>query len=297
MKFTFLLLHYKNADVTIRCIDSILTTITDQPYDIVVVDNASENGSYEELKNKYATLDNIHFLHNEENLGYARGNNVGFAYAKNELKADWICLANNDLIFNDSAWIDKIVREYEESKFYVLGPDIVTPEGVHQNPFKMRVSQKKDVIKSLLHDIVVYILLKLGIQRKLRKIISKKKQSATNAEWAKEQKNFRGVLHGSCLVFSPDYVAEFEGLYNGTFLYAEEEILCYLLNRLKYRYVYCNDVQVIHCHSTSFKLSVQDEDKRKTIIVGHRIRSYFKFLKIVCYADDVSIFLKRQIRR
>ena len=84
-KFAFLLLHYKNADVTMECINSIMKVEKDEKYDIVVVDNASKNGSIEQLKLEYQDEKNIHFIQNEENLGYARGNNIGFAYAKNVL--------------------------------------------------------------------------------------------------------------------------------------------------------------------------------------------------------------------
>lgn len=292
-KVAFLILHYMNADVTMNCIDSIMDTIAQENMEIVVVDNASHNGSYEALTEKYGKDKRIHFLANEENLGYARGNNVGFLYAKNKLGVEWICLANNDVVFSDSLWMKKVIDLYQEKPFYVLGPDIVTPDGVHQNPFRSRVSTKKSVMKNLFHDEVVYILLKLGIQRKLRGKMSIK-TNQNDTDWKESKVDFKGVLHGSCLLFSPDYVREFDGLYSGTFLYAEEEILCYVLNRLSYRYSYCSEVQVMHCHATSFKKSIQDEDKRKMVIVKNRIKSDRKLLKIVFSRRDVGYYLKEK---
>ncbi len=289
--FAFLILHYMNADVTINCIESILTSMPKMHYDIVVVDNASNNGSYEVLKEKYSNNDRIHFLCNKENLGYARGNNVGFSYAKHELKAEWICLANNDVIFSDPLWMDKVFEAYCKKSYYVLGPDIITPDGEHQNPFRMNVSGKKEVAKSLIHDEIVYFLLKLGIQRKLRRKMNIKDVRA-DVNWKNSVEDFKGVLHGSCVVFSPDYIKEFEGLYKGTYLYAEEEILCYVLQKLGYRYTYFCGVQVTHCHATSFKKSIEDEDKRKMVIVKNRIKSYRKFLKIVFTNKDVGKYLK-----
>lgn len=292
-KVAFLILHYMNADVTMNCIDSILNTMSQENPEIVVVDNASRNGSYEALTEKYGDDKRIHFIANEENLGYARGNNVGFLYAKNTLRAGWICLANNDVVFSDALWMKKVMELYQKCPYYVLGPDIVTPDGVHQNPFRNSVAGKKSVLKSLFHDEVVYLLLKLGLQRKLRSKM-KIKTDQNDMDWMESRENFKGVLHGSCLLFSPDYVKEFNGLYGGTFLYAEEEILCYVLNRLGYRYSYCSEVQVMHCHATSFKKSIQDEDKRKMVIVKNRIKSYRKFLKIVFSGKNVGRFLKGQ---
>lgn len=291
MSFAFLILHYMNSDVTMNCINSILSNVPGDDYSIVVVDNASQNGSYEELLRVYGNDKKIHFICNEENLGYAKGNNVGFRFAKNVLKAEWVCLANNDLVFSDSEWITKIYREYEESPFYVLGPDIVTPQGEHQNPFCQRVPDQKSVLKKLFHDVVVYILLKLGIQRKLRSKM-KEKDVVPRANSQETLRGFQGVLHGSCLVFSPDYVKEFDGLYAGTFLYAEEEILCYILQKLKCPYTFYSDLRVTHCHATSFKRSIQDEDRRKMVIVKERIKSYKKFLRILLYKGDAGKFLR-----
>lgn len=292
-KVAFLILHYMNADVTMNCIDSILNTMAQETPEIVVVDNASHNGSYELLTEKYGEDKRVHFLANEENLGYARGNNVGFLYAKNTLGAEWICLANNDVVFSDVRWMNKVIELYHKNPYYVLGPDIVTPDGVHQNPFRNSVAGKKSVVKNLFHDEVVYLLLKLGLQQKLRSKMNIK-TNQNNTEWKESRENFKGVLHGSCLLFSPDYVKEFDGLYNGTFLYAEEEILCYILNKLGYRYTYCGEVQVMHCHATSFKKSIQDEDKRKMVIVKHRIKSGRRFLKIVFSRKNLGRYLKEE---
>lgn len=290
MRFAFLILHYKNADVTINCIDSILNIMTERNYDIVIVDNASQNGSYEELTKRYAEDTNVHFLCNKENQGYARGNNTGFLYAKNSLKADWICLANNDLIFSESGWIDKILAVYERSKFYVMGPDIVTPQGEHQNPFRSSIANKKHVMKSIVHDIIVYILMALRLQQKIRKKM-KIQNPRSDCDYQKTVDDFKGVLHGSCLIFSPDYIREFDGLYKGTFLYAEEDILCYILNTLGYRYIYNSAIQVTHCHATSFKRAVKDEDKRKMKVIKNRVRSNIKFYKIMTNTKDIGRYL------
>ena len=291
MRFVFLLLHYKNADVTMRCVDSIINMESRETYDIVIVDNASKNGSIEELRAKYTTRPNIHFLENEENLGYAKGNNVGFTYAKNILHADYVCLANNDVVFEDKKWIDKVCSLYEREHYYVLGPDVVTPDGVHQNPFRATVSSTGRVLKNLLHDVVVYILLKMGLQKKLSEKIHTK-SVWEECDWKNSQNDFNGVLHGSCLVFSPLFIDDFDGLYSGTFLYAEEDILCYILHKLHDKYTYSNEVQVLHCHSTSFKRTYQDDSERKKVMVRHRIRSYFKFFKITLKRRNIAQYLK-----
>lgn len=289
--FAYLILHYKNADITEQCIESLLRHKDDSH--IIVVDNASDNGSYEELTACYGSNEKIHFLHNDRNLGYAAGNNVGFRYGKDVLKAEWIVLLNNDVTIEQVNFREVVLDEYKKHPFYVAGPDIVTPEGDNQNPFRMECMNEKVIRKNLLHDYVVLGLMKVRIQQLLKKLLhydgSTFKPNDTDTIH-----DFHGVVHGSCIIFSPDYVKEFDGLYNDTFLYCEEEIMCYILNKLGCTYSYLKSVTVTHRHSASMKREVKDEDKRKMIEISRRIVSYKKFLKIAKCRDDVGKYLKRE---
>lgn len=289
--FAYLILHYKNADITEQCIDTLLSHGDDSH--IIVVDNASDNGSYEQLTSRYDSNENIHFLHNEKNLGYAAGNNVGFRYGKDVLKADWIVLLNNDVTIEQTDFKEVILKEYKNNPFYIAGPDIVTPEGDNQNPFRTECMNAKVIKKNLLHDYVVLGLMKVRIQQLLKKMLhydgSTFKPNDTDTIH-----DFHGVVHGSCIIFSPDFIKEFDGLYNDTFLYCEEEILCYILNKLGYTYSYLKSVTVTHRHSASMKREVKDEDKRKMIEISRRIVSYKKFLKIAKCKGNVGKYLKRE---
>ena len=286
----YLILHYKNADITEQCVDALLEgEIGDSQ--IVVVDNASGNGSYEQLTKRYQDCSRIHFLKNEENLGYAAGNNVGFRYAKDVLKADWIVLLNNDVIIEQKDFQKVLLEEYEKAPFYLAGPDIVTPEGNSQNPFMTECSGKGDIIKKLFHDYVVLALMKIGLQQKLKKALHYD-GSIFQPNDVQTIRDFKGVLHGSCLIFSPDYIREFNGLYGGTFLYCEEEILCYILKELQDPYCYLKSLKVVHRHSMSMKREIKDEDQRKMQEIRMRIVSYKKFLGIMKTKENIGDYLK-----
>jgi len=290
--FAYLVLHYKNADVTIQCIESIISN-NFEDYCIVVVDNASGNGSYEQLLEMYGDNDKVHFIGNEKNLGYAAGNNIGFRYCKDTLGVDWIVLLNNDVTIEQPDFQNVLLSEYDNNTFYIAGPDIVTPEGDNQNPFRTECMNKKIIRKNLIHDYVVLILMKIKVQQLLKKLLHYD-GSIFKPNETPTIHSFKGVVHGSCIIFSPDYIKEFDGLYNGTFLYCEEEILCYILNRLNYPYSYLKSVKVTHRHSVSMKREIKDEDKRKMTEISHRIASYKKFLKIAGAKDDIGRYLRRE---
>jgi len=288
--FTYLILHYKNADVTEQCLDSLLC-IDLQDSKIIVVDNASNNGSYEALLEKYGKNPRLHFIKNEENLGYAAGNNVGFRFAKETLGADWIVLLNNDVIIEQKDFQRVLLEEYEKHPFYLAGPDIVTPEGNSQNPYLMECPDQSTIRKKLLHDYIVLGLMKIRLQQLIKKLLHYD-GSIFQPNEISTIEAFHGVLHGSCLLFSPDFIREFNGLYGGTFLYCEEEILCYILNRMGYKYSYLKSVRVIHKHSVSMKREIKDENRRKMLEISRRIVSYKKFLKISKEQKQLGDFLR-----
>lgn len=93
-----ILVNYKNASMTIDCITSIKQSSYDN-YHIVVIDNASNDGSYLKLVNEYCNDSYITIIEARENNGFSAGNNIGIDYAiKNG--ADYIMLLNNDTVID-----------------------------------------------------------------------------------------------------------------------------------------------------------------------------------------------------
>ena len=108
IKIAFVVLHYETLDDTSECIDSLKKYIVDDSVKIVVVDNGSVHGKLNTIEEKYKS-DSVIFLYSDENLGFAKGNNIGFKYAKEKLQSDIIILANNDLIFRQEDFVDKLI--------------------------------------------------------------------------------------------------------------------------------------------------------------------------------------------
>lgn len=51
MTFCFIILHYKNLQDTLECVNSIKKNILEKSYKIIIVDNGSLDGTTEKLKN------------------------------------------------------------------------------------------------------------------------------------------------------------------------------------------------------------------------------------------------------
>lgn len=78
--------------------------------ELIIVDNFSNDDSWEYICKNYS---NNKLIRAEKNLGYAGGNNLGIEYAiKNE--ADYIILANNDIIIENKNLIAKLLQDFVE---------------------------------------------------------------------------------------------------------------------------------------------------------------------------------------
>jgi GT2 family glycosyltransferase len=85
-------LHWKNFSSTAAALKS-LSRISYPNFRVIVVDNASADGSLEKLKKEFPALA---FIQNKENLGFSRGCNAGIRQAQTE-NADYVLLLNNDM--------------------------------------------------------------------------------------------------------------------------------------------------------------------------------------------------------
>ncbi len=96
MTTAIILLNWNGADDTIACLNSLNKAEGD--FFVVCVDNDSSDNSIERLQEWNATVSHrfaFHLLQENENHGFAKGNNVGVQYAM-QFNPDYYLLLNND---------------------------------------------------------------------------------------------------------------------------------------------------------------------------------------------------------
>lgn len=108
----------------------LLSSLTNQTYkhcEIIIVDNASSDGSVEFIKNNYPQCKVIQL---KENVGFAKGNNIGI----DEAGGKFILLMNNDTWVEED-FLQKMINFYEKNNFDVVAPYEATYEGVKKDPY------------------------------------------------------------------------------------------------------------------------------------------------------------------
>lgn len=276
------ILHFNVLEETRNCLNSFINLLEKKDYFIVVVDNGSSNNSGEILKKEYSPYRNIFFIINAKNLGFSAGNNIGCKYAKN-LNPDFLVVVNNDTYINDKFFIDKIYKEYDKSKFDVLGPKIWNlRSNYNQNPYMVisSLDEVNECIREEKRDQKAfkykYFIFKVIIKKLINLL---KKNSRPILEF--DPQNLHHGLNGAALIFSRKYIEKYEEIFlEESFIYSEEHFLNY--RRIKDNLIFsCNfDIIVYHNESVSTKKVFLNKYKKWKFQYDHQYQNKFKLKKL-----------------
>jgi len=116
-KASIIVLTYNGIEDTELCLESIVAH-THVAHELIVVDNASSDGTPDYLRAFAAEHPNVRLVLNDENLGFAGGNNLGMAIARGR----YVVLLNNDTVVTDG-WVSRMVQTIErEPGVGLVGP-------------------------------------------------------------------------------------------------------------------------------------------------------------------------------
>jgi GT2 family glycosyltransferase len=105
-----IVVNFNGETVVERCLDAVATQ-TLKPSRVIVVDNASSDGSAQTIKSRYPEIELIEL---ERNLGFAAANNHAAQLA---VDCDWLALLNADA-FPEPGWLEALVCAARENPDY-----------------------------------------------------------------------------------------------------------------------------------------------------------------------------------
>lgn len=101
IRASVILVSYNSKSDLERCLPSLFPTLGDKD-EVIIVDNASTDGTYDWLEMNYPQ---IHSIHSFENLGFGGGNNLGAQYANGK----FLVFLNPDTLV-EHRWIDALIE-------------------------------------------------------------------------------------------------------------------------------------------------------------------------------------------
>jgi len=135
-KFGFVILNYLTWNETIECIESIISQKWAKDVNLYVVENGSSNESLKKLEEYKQKNNNFELIVLSENLGFAKGNNLGIEKARDD-GCEYVIVSNSDtFIYEDSEFLNKIERIYNiDKKIALISPKIINKQGLIDVPF------------------------------------------------------------------------------------------------------------------------------------------------------------------
>ncbi|MDQ0890923.1 GT2 family glycosyltransferase [Paenibacillus sp. V4I9] len=122
MDLSIIVLNYKTRDLTLACLQSVFSSATSYIYEVILIDNASNDGIIPAATEQFPQ---VICIANTENVGFSRANNQGILIAQGR----YVLLLNSDTIVQPDT-LDVMLRFMDENPTVgASGCKIVLPDG------------------------------------------------------------------------------------------------------------------------------------------------------------------------
>lgn len=251
MTLSIIIVSYNTKDILDDCLGTIYSAEWTSSFEIIVVDNNSQDGSVEMLKDKYPQ---VKVIANTDNKLFAIANNQGAKIAKGE----YLLLLNSDtLVWEDN--LQKMVDFFESapSDVICIGPRVLNKDKSLQSCGYPNGGYREKICLCLkLH--------KFFNPRVIGKLFHLKGLPQDTKEIRQV-----GWVSGACMMMRTELYKKIGGLNENIEFYGEEPEFGYRTSRLGYKTLYFPQSEIIHLGGASTKKEKRREEKRR----GNKIPS------------------------
>jgi GT2 family glycosyltransferase len=262
-KLSIIILNWNTRGLLAQCLNSIEQHKGELQLEIIVVDNASTDGSQAMLEEKYP---HVKLITNHQNVGFTKGNNQAMRVAQ----GDYFLLWNSDAFATPGAFQSLLRLAEKEPKAAIVGAQLRNADHSFQASYSRFPNQLREFL----------ILTGLG-----RALLGRTYPS----RGPEEEKGPQVVdyVEGACLLVRRQAFQEVGGFDEGFFMYAEEVDWCYSMAKHGWQVWYQPEARVIHLGGAS---STGRRTHREADLYRSRIRFFRKH-----YGSRSAQLLKIQI--
>jgi GT2 family glycosyltransferase len=248
---SIIIVSFNTREILCKCLDSMSEYLAEYDHEIIVVDNASSDGTQEHLKNNY---ESIALIENNTNEGFAKAVNTGLSRATGRV----IGLINSDIIFIEDVF-SKILNIIDnDDKIGVVGCKLLNQDRTIQ----------KSAYRSypgFLEEIVEYG----GLSGVFDRLSIPVKYSLT----VEEHNVDREVAHlkGACLFLRREIIEDVGYFDERFFMYREETDFCKRTHDCGWKVYLLSSASVVHLHKIS-------SDKLEDKGIKYRLSSHYSYL-------------------
>ncbi|GAB3804799.1 hypothetical protein GCM10028819_36880 [Spirosoma humi] len=258
-----IILNYNNPIATKNCIESVTKYSSDSKIKLLIVDNFSTQNSKNELlkilfnidkdfvninnfrKGKEMILGKINFIQTPANNGYAYGNNYGLSIVYNDPEIKYIMILNNDILFTQNIFPTLLNFIDLKTDAAVVSPLLYDKNG----KIDYDCARKRITPKILFAKLTI-----LGKLHYFKKSMLELKILLKNPTWVRKDFFKIDLPSGSCMLSHKINFYKIGGFDPKTFLYYEEDILSYKIQKAGLSSYLIPTVSCIHLGGNTIQL-------------------------------------------
>ena len=269
---TFISINYNTKQLAYQAIDSIIKSFDKKDrYEIILVDNASTDGSKEFFTDLEKEIEKFKYIYNTKNYGFGKANNIGFQHANGE----YIYILNTDTILHTKN-IDEIIEKkfHQNPEIGVLATKVLYEDGSLQpnvqsfstlSTITMRLIKIGQLVRS--SNVLLSLFKFLPIKTKIVKSYLEnfnQERGESFVDWAS----------GCSLIFKREVYEKVNGFDENFFMYTEDEEICWRVHQQGYKILYTPDIVITHLEGKS-----NTNKKINEFLLKEKIKSEFYYYK------------------
>jgi len=232
MDVSIIIVNWNTKGLLRDCLTSIYEQAGPVDYEVIVVDNASTDGSVETVKNDF---ERVILIENLENRGFAAANNQAMAVAKGR----YVVLLNSDTVVLDNCIANMVSFADAQPQAGVIGCRVLNPDATLQPTCFMFPS----VLNMLLSSTYLYRLFPKN------KFFGRERMTWWDGSGVREV----DVVRGCFMLVRREAIEQVGVMDERFFMYGEETDWCYRFRQNGWKVMFSPVGQIIHFGGASSK--------------------------------------------
>lgn len=209
-----IVLSYNTRELLKGCLSSMYTHLRDVLFEVIVVDNASTDGSGVMVKENFPRTK---VIANAQNAGFSKGNNIGELYAKGK----YLLFLNSDTQVIDDSIISMVDFLEKNETIGIVGGFLKSPD-----------KERQQRCFGNFYDLHTVTLMLFGGDR----LLMRDQEKAQEVDW----------VSGGFMIIRHDLFKKLGGFDEHFFMYVEDMDLCWRAKKMGYKTYFYPLAKVVH---------------------------------------------------
>jgi GT2 family glycosyltransferase len=272
---SIIIINYNVKEFLLNLLDSIRNAVKNISTEIIIVDNASDDGSVEILREKFP---NIKLIANKKNVGFGSANNQAMEAAKGR----YFLLINPDAIVREDTLLKMLEFFNKTPQVGIAGCKVLNPDGSLQLACRRSFPGPWTSFTKVMG---------------LSKLFPKSRLFARyNLTYLNEDQTYEvDAVSGAFMMMRKEVYEKIGGFDRQFFMYGEDLDLCYRAQKSGYKVFYVHNTEIIHYKGESTKRSSLDETKIFYDAMHLFVRKHFSSSFIVESILQIAILFRKLI--